>query len=145
MALLDAPHNTQEEFAKIEAHVPAVPSHHREGGRVLHRFQPVDSERMVQTTSSIPKDAYELQKFIDSKAAEFSSEQFSIEANHEWKKSQEKYYKNRAAGGISEDARVQDEKLDQDDEGKLFGGQVAQSFVIAWISLLLVTLVWRVK
>eukprot|EP01064_Diplonema_japonicum_P026883 TRINITY_DN3847_c1_g1_i1.p1 TRINITY_DN3847_c1_g1~~TRINITY_DN3847_c1_g1_i1.p1 ORF type:complete len:248 (+),score=68.59 TRINITY_DN3847_c1_g1_i1:69-746(+) len=135
----------QEEFQKIEEHPPAEASHHGIGGKVLIPHQLIDTERKSQTCSSIPKDAYELQKFIDEKKSYHESELFSITSNYEWQKSQEFQYRNTMSGSLCEDARMLDDVLDEEEAGKLFGGQVAQSFVLAWLTLLFVTLVWRIK
>eukprot|EP01063_Lacrimia_lanifica_P017474 TRINITY_DN24552_c0_g1_i1.p1 TRINITY_DN24552_c0_g1~~TRINITY_DN24552_c0_g1_i1.p1 ORF type:complete len:226 (+),score=108.54 TRINITY_DN24552_c0_g1_i1:61-738(+) len=135
----------QEEFAKIEAHAPPQESHHRPGGKILIPHQHVESERKPQTCSSIPKDAYELQKFIDEKNAFHKSELFSIQKNHDWQWQQSRMYKNPYAGAVCEDSRFIDECLDEDDHGKLLGGQIAQSFILAWLIMLAATLIWRVK
>jgi len=135
----------QEEFSKVEAHEPPTESHHRPGGKILIPFQHIDSERKAQTCSSIPKDAYELQKFIDEKNAYHKSNLFLETKNWEWQLSQQKHYKNPYAGVICEDARFTDEALDEEDHGRLLGGQIAQAFIFAWIVMLATTLLWRVK
>ncbi|KAJ9443003.1 hypothetical protein DIPPA_14792 [Diplonema papillatum] len=135
----------QEEFAKIESHAPAEGTTNRPGGKMLMAHQPIDTERKVQTCSSIPKDKYELQKFIDDKRAFHDSELFSITENYTWQIAQGMMYRNPTAGSVSEDTRILDEVLNEEEAGKLFGGQIAQSFILAWITLLLLSLIWRVK
>eukprot|EP01059_Diplonema_ambulator_P004600 TRINITY_DN1431_c0_g1_i1.p2 TRINITY_DN1431_c0_g1~~TRINITY_DN1431_c0_g1_i1.p2 ORF type:complete len:225 (+),score=65.24 TRINITY_DN1431_c0_g1_i1:64-738(+) len=135
----------QEEFAKIEQHPPAEASHHGLGGKILIPFQQIDTERKSQTCSSIPKDAYELQKFIDEKRAYHASELFSITKNYEWQRAQAVFYRNVNSGSLCEDARILDDIHDEEEAGRLFGGQIAQSFILAWFTLLFLTLVWRIK
>ena len=135
----------QEEFAKIEKHPPATESHHKEGGKIFMAHQPRDTERSVQTCSSIPKDKYELEKFIKEKRDYHNSELFSIEANDAWQAEQKRNYNNALAGSITEDARVLDLSLTEEESGRIFGGQIAQAFILGWISMLMLTLVWRIK
>ena len=107
--------------------------------------QPRDTERSVQTCSSIPKDKYELEKFIKEKRDYHNSELFSIEANDAWQAEQKRNYNNALAGSITEDARVLDLSLTEEESGRIFGGQIAQAFILGWISMLMLTLVWRIK
>ena len=110
---------------------------------IPHQF--IESEKKPQTCSSIPKDKYELQKFIDDKKAYHASELFKENARSDWQDQQADIFRLDSAGSATEDARILDDSADEDDAGRLFGGQIAQSFIIAWISLLVVTLIWRIK
>eukprot|EP01062_Namystynia_karyoxenos_P020744 TRINITY_DN17845_c0_g3_i1.p1 TRINITY_DN17845_c0_g3~~TRINITY_DN17845_c0_g3_i1.p1 ORF type:complete len:246 (+),score=91.17 TRINITY_DN17845_c0_g3_i1:65-739(+) len=135
----------QEEFSKVEHHPPPVPDHHTPGGKLLLVYQNIDSERQVQTSSSIPKDKYEMQRYVDDILKEKASEKYSVQMNYAWQKEQEEQFCNHRAGIMTEDARVWDNIMTEDEYAKHLGGRIAQAFIFGWITLVVLSLIWRIK
>jgi len=135
----------QEEFQKIEKHPPPLPSHHTPGGKLLLIHRHIDTERAVQTSSSIPKDKYEMERYVNNKLKEKSSEQYSIEVNDWWKKTQATMFNSKWGGIATEDGRLWDNIMTEEEWGRHLGSRIAQAFIFAWVNMIFISLIWRVK
>eukprot|EP00755_Sulcionema_specki_P029494 Sspe_Gene.1929::Locus_642_Transcript_2_3_Confidence_0.500_Length_803::g.1929::m.1929 len=135
----------QDEFAKIEAHPPPVASHHQPGGKLLLLHQRIDSERPVQTSCSIPKDKYEMERYIKNQEKLNSSDMTKAIVRDRWMREQERMFRHPAAGCFTEDGRYWENIMEEDEYGRHFGARIAQAFIFAWVTLILVSLIWRIK
>eukprot|EP01065_Artemidia_motanka_P043969 TRINITY_DN618_c0_g1_i1.p1 TRINITY_DN618_c0_g1~~TRINITY_DN618_c0_g1_i1.p1 ORF type:complete len:225 (+),score=88.06 TRINITY_DN618_c0_g1_i1:67-741(+) len=135
----------QEEFAKVEHHPPPLPSHHSPGGKLLLTYQPIDSERRPQTASSIPKDKYEMERYVKDIQDEHASEKYSVETNYRWQRQQEQQFLNKFGGIMTEDARFWENSMTEHEFAKNLGGRIAQAFIFAWVFMIAASLIWRVK